>query len=86
MGKCPYANIFQAPGTGPHAYRFMGFAVVDTVLTVLAAWLAYKWVGVFSFVVWLVGFLVLAEVSHYAFGVQTAGLTALGIRVQCDDS
>jgi hypothetical protein len=64
----------------------MGFAVVDTVLTVLAAWLAYKWVGVFSFVVWLVGFLVLAEVSHYAFGVQTAGLTALGIRVQCDDS
>ena len=86
MGKCPYANIFQAPGTGPHAYRFMGFAVVDTVLTVLEAWLAYKWVGVFSFVVWLVGFLVLAEVSHYAFGVQTAGLTALGIRVQCDDS
>jgi len=86
MGKCPYANIFQAPGTGPHAYRFMGFAVVDTVLTVLAAWLAYKWVGVFSFVVWLIGFLVLAEVSHYAFGTQTAGLTALGIRVQCDDS
>lgn len=86
MGKCPYANIFQAPGTGPHAYRFMGFAVVDTVLTVLAAWLAYKWVGVFSFVVWLVGFLVFAEVSHYAFGTQTAGLTALGIRVQCDDS
>jgi hypothetical protein len=64
----------------------MGFAVVDTVLTVLAAWLAYKWVGVFSFVVWLVGFLVFAEVSHYAFGTQTAGLTALGIRVQCDDS
>lgn len=86
MGTCPYANIFGAPGTGPHAYRFMGIAVVDTALTVLAAWLAYKWVGVLSFVAWLFAFLLLAEVSHYAFGTQTAGLTALGIRVQCDDS
>jgi uncharacterized protein involved in cysteine biosynthesis len=64
----------------------MGFAIVDTALTVVAAWLAYKWVGELSFVMWLLAFLVLAEVSHYVFGTQTAGLTALGIKVQCDDS
>jgi len=28
--------------------------------------------------------LVIAELFHYAFGTQTAGLTALGIDVQCD--
>jgi hypothetical protein len=27
---------------------------------------------------------VIGEVFHYAFGTQTAGLTALGIDVQCD--
>jgi hypothetical protein len=86
MGKCPYANIFGAPGTGPHAYRIFGFAAVDTALTVLAAWIASWWVGVISFPMWLLAFFVLAEVSHYAFGTQTAGLTALGIKVQCDDS
>ena len=86
MGKCPYANIFQAPGTGPHAYRFMGLAVVDTGLTIAAAWVASWYVGVLSLFWWLVAFFVLAEVLHYVFGVQTAGLTMLGIKVQCDDS
>jgi hypothetical protein len=83
---CPYANIFGAPGTALHVYRIFGFAAFDIALTVLGAWIASWWVGVMSFPMWFLSFLILGEVLHYAFGSQTAGLTALGIKVQCDDS
>lgn len=75
---CPYKNIFGAPGTGPHSIRFMGVAVVDTVLTfMLAMYTAWEFGGnVFlHFLFWVV----VAEVFHYAFGTQTAVLTMLGI-------
>ena len=39
MSGCPYRYLFGKPGEGPHSYRFMGLAVVDTVLTFLSAWL-----------------------------------------------
>ena len=86
MGKCPYKNIAGEPGTGYHQWRFFGFSIVDVVGTfflfaVPTAWCFKGNVGV-HFLIWLV----IAEVFHYAFGSQTAGLTALGIRVQCDDS
>ena len=76
--SCPYKNIFGAPGTGPHSIRFMGVAVVDTVLTfMLAMYTSWEFGGnVFlHFLFWLV----VAEVFHYAFGTQTAALTMLGI-------
>jgi hypothetical protein len=31
-----------------------------------------------------IGFFILGEILHYAFGTQTAFLTMLGIKVQCD--
>jgi len=85
MGKCPYANIIGAPGTGYYRqWRVFGISVVDTVVTffvfaVPSAWFFKGNVWV-HFFVWLV----IGEVFHYAFGTQTAGLTALGIDVQCD--
>lgn len=38
-GLCKYKDVFGAPGTGAHAYRFMGVAIVDVVLTIAAAFL-----------------------------------------------
>lgn len=76
--SCPYKNIFGEPGTGAHSIRFMGFAVADTVLTfLLALYTQWEFGGKiwFHFVFWIV----VGELLHYAFGVQTAGLTALGI-------
>jgi type IV secretory pathway VirB2 component (pilin) len=35
--SCPYANLFGAPNTGPHAYRIADIAVVDAGLTLLVA-------------------------------------------------
>jgi len=79
---CPYAFIFGKPSEGVHSTRFAGYAVVDSVLTVLAALLiTYVW-GV---KLWksVIGLFILGEILHYLFGVQTAFLTTLGITVKC---
>jgi hypothetical protein len=75
---CPSANLFGAPGTGLHSYRFLGFAVVDTALTILLAMFT-AWLLRGRLFVHLVFWFVLGEVAHYAYGTQSAMLTKLGI-------
>jgi hypothetical protein len=84
MDKCPYKNIAGEVGKGWHAYRFLGFSVVDTVGTFFLFAVPSAWF--FKGNVWIhfLAWLVIGEIAHYAFGSQTAGLTALGIDVQCD--
>ena len=36
---CPFSNVFGKPQEGVHSYRIMNVAVVDTLLTVLAAYI-----------------------------------------------
>lgn len=75
---CPYKNIFGEPGTGAHSIRFMGVAVADTALTfMLAVYTSWEFGGnvLLHFLFWVI----LGELFHYAFGTQTAVLTALGI-------
>lgn len=79
---CPYAFIFGKPSEGVHIQRFLGYAVVDSVATVIAAILiTYVW----NVSLWksVVGLFVVGEILHYFFGVQTAFLTTLGITVRC---
>ena len=75
---CPYADIFGKPNTGAHTYRVFGFAVVDTLATILVAWLIhYVWKT--EFWTTLVVFFVVGEILHYGMGVQTQFLTTLGV-------
>jgi hypothetical protein len=79
---CPYAFIFGRPGEGVHSQRVWGYAVVDSIATILAAILiTYIW----KIPLWntIVGLFILGEFLHYVFGVQTAFLTTLGITVWC---
>ena len=41
-----YSNIFGAPGTGVHSYRFMGTAIVDYVATLFLAVLLTWFTGI----------------------------------------
>lgn len=76
--RCPYKYLLGIPGQGVHSLRFMGFAVVDIVLTLLLAWItAYVWNA--RFLTMVVVWFVVGEVLHYLFGTQTALLTVLGI-------
>jgi hypothetical protein len=65
-----YKDIFGAPRTGAHSYRFMGFAIVDTVLTVLAA-LLLAWFFRWSFVYTLLTLFIVGILLHNLFSVRT---------------
>jgi hypothetical protein len=76
--KCPYKYIFGVPGEGPHSYRFMGIAVVDTLATLLLTLLTVYFTKtplISTFIFWFI----IGEFAHYYFGVQTAVLTMLNI-------
>ena len=80
--SCPYKYIFGIPKQGFHAQRFLGIAVNDTLGTiVLALVIAY----VFKTNVWktFLWTFIVGEVLHYLFGVQTAFLEMVGIKVNC---
>ena len=81
--KCPYKNLFGTPGKGAHAHRINGYALVDTLATVLAALIITLFTG-YNFVLVFIALFILGEFLHYIFGVQTAVLTDLGI-VACPD-
>lgn len=74
---CPYAHIFGEPGKGFHAPRLFGLAALDTLGTAGLAYATRSYVGGFlpSFALWMV----IAEASHIAVGVQTKLLAWMGI-------
>lgn len=82
--SCPYKYLLGIPGQGVHSLRFMGFAVVDIVLTLLLAWISARFWNA-TFLTMVVVWFVVGEVLHYLFGTQTAVLTALGIKA-CPES
>lgn len=80
--SCPYANIFGKAKTGVHSIRLFDFAVVDTLLTVLAAYLtaqAFHIDFLLSFSIWFIT----GEVLHYIFGVRSAFLEKIGLPPDC---
>lgn len=81
--NCPYKDILGIPQKGFHASRLMGFALNDTLGTIaLALLIAYVWKLNFWRTL-LITFIV-GEVLHYLFGVQTAFLSFIGIKVSCE--
>ena len=80
--SCPYAFIFGKPGEGAHSTRFLGYAVVDSIGTVLLA-ILLAYVFNTGFWVTLLATFIAGEVLHYIMGAQTQFLTTLGLKVQC---
>jgi len=39
MDLCKYKNILGVPGQGPHSYRIFNIAIVDVILTIIAAYI-----------------------------------------------
>lgn len=76
--SCKYANFFGAPGTGAHAYRIFNVAIVDLLMTILAAKLV-AWYWAVSFLKTTLAFLALGVFFHYIFCVKTTFNTFLGL-------
>jgi hypothetical protein len=80
--SCPNKFLFGIPGTGFHSYRIFGFAVGDTVGTIILAWLTtyltrtgFWW----NLLVWFA----VGEILHYYFGTPTAFLKTIGMEPKC---
>ena len=67
---CAYKDLFGAPGTGAHAVRFAGVAIVDVILTVLVG-LLLAWA--MDWPTWYViaALFVLGILAHRLFCVRT---------------
>ena len=70
MNLCQYRNIFGEPGQGAHKYRIFNIAIVDTVLTVLLAYIISYISGV-SLMYVIPGTFLLGIVFHRLFCVRT---------------
>lgn len=78
---CPFSqfkNMFGAPGTGPHQYRFMGTAIVDLIVSIFIA-IFITWMFKIPLDLSIILVLVSALIIHVLFGVQTNALKYLGI-------
>lgn len=78
MTFCKYQNLFGQPGQGIHQYRLFGkqgttegIALVDSVATVLAAFLLAKLFKV-KFLLMLILLILLAIIFHQLFCVNTS--------------
>ena len=40
--SCPFSNLFGESNTGVHKIRIFGFALVDSVLTIIGAFIIAK--------------------------------------------
>ena len=76
--SCPYKYILGIPEKGIHSVRVLGYALFDTIATiVLAGFTAY--ISDSNFFINLVVWFVIGEILHYIFGTQTKFLTTIGI-------
>ena len=70
LGLCQYRDIFGRPGQGAHSYRFLGFAIVDTIATILLVIIVSYLFGL-KFIKTLLIFFAIGQLLHIVFCVNT---------------
>jgi hypothetical protein len=67
---CPYKNMLGKPSEGVHSYRFANLAIVDVIMTIIAAFIIS---AVFAISFWkvLAILFILGIVLHRFFCVRT---------------
>jgi hypothetical protein len=70
MNLCKYRDIFGKVGTGVHSFRFLNIAIVDTLLTLAAAYVINSYLQSNLLIIFFI-LIVLSIVIHKAFCVET---------------
>ena len=81
--SCPFANILGKPNTGLQIIRVFGFALFDSILTVIGAYVIAKSYKI-NFWYALIGFFIFGEILHYLFGANTAFIKMIGLTRNCE--
>ena len=70
MNLCKYKNILGEPGKGVHSYRLFGVAIVDVIMTIIAAYIISYFLK-YSFIYVLLILFAYGIVLHRLFCVPT---------------
>ena len=68
---CKYKNILGKVKEGPHSYRIFNIAIVDVLLTVVAAVIIYLFFPKSNFLYILLLLFLIGIILHYIFCVRT---------------
>ena len=67
---CKYKDIFGKPNQGAHSYRIFNIAIVDVLLTILAAYILSIFTN-YKLVYTIIFMFILGIISHRLFCVRT---------------
>ena len=70
MSLCKYKNALGEPNKGIHSYRFMGVAIMDVIITILAAYLISIFFK-YNFIYTTLVLFILGIILHRLFCVRT---------------
>ena len=70
MSLCKYKNALGEPNKGIHSYRFMGVAIMDVIITILAAYLISIFFK-YNFIYTTIVLFILGIILHRLFCVRT---------------
>lgn len=70
MSLCKYKNALGIPDKGVHSYRFMGVAIMDVIMTILAAYLISIFFK-YNFMYTTFALFILGIMLHRLFCVRT---------------
>jgi len=68
---CKYKDIFGKVGEGVHSYRIFNIAIVDVILTILAAFIIHLFLPKYSFIYILILLFITGIILHRLFCVRT---------------
>lgn len=71
MSLCKYKNILGEVGKGIHSYRIFNIAIIDVLLTILAAYIIHIFMTNYKFVYILLFLFLLGIILHRLFCVNT---------------
>lgn len=78
MSLCQYKDLFGKPEQGFHAQRIFGFALYDTLGTIVISLIIAKLFGIRWYTV-LLGVFILGQVLHFVFCVNTTFMNQVGL-------
>jgi len=71
VSLCQYKNLLGEVGKGVHSYRIFNIAIVDVLLTIIAAFVIHLFIPKYNYFFILLALFILGIILHRLFCVRT---------------